>query len=235
MDKKQIIGALAVLGVSLIIIFGGLAIVYYIDPTLIGIAPNKSTNLKSNTSKNKLNRTPTVEITLERALELENLEKLYKKNIDSLKIMVDENQYYKDSLKNFYSKRISLKDTITIINEKYSTISNQNKLYSDSINKILVDYNNVKKKLVLLENKAKTEATTPNPIQDSTKIKNMITFAKIYNNANPQEVARILDNLDDSEATQILKLMQTKKASKVVEFLSPQKSAAIYKKGASFK
>lgn len=62
---------------------------------------------------------------------------------------------------------------------------------------------------------------------DSLTRANYQTFAKIYDNASPPEVARILQNLDGREAAVILKMMKKKQAGKVLEAMNPERAATI--------
>lgn len=63
--------------------------------------------------------------------------------------------------------------------------------------------------------------------QDSLEMRNFETYAKIYNNANPQDVANILALIDERDASKILKIMSKKQAGKVLESMEPNRAAAI--------
>jgi flagellar motility protein MotE (MotC chaperone) len=62
---------------------------------------------------------------------------------------------------------------------------------------------------------------------DSLEKFNWRLFAKIYDKAEPKEVAEILSELDERDAAFILKSMKPKVAAKVLENIAPETAAAI--------
>jgi flagellar motility protein MotE (MotC chaperone) len=67
---------------------------------------------------------------------------------------------------------------------------------------------------------------------DSLAEANFLTFAKIYDDSAPPNVAAILKNIDDREAAKILKLMKRKNAARVLESMDPERAAVMLSLGA---
>lgn len=67
---------------------------------------------------------------------------------------------------------------------------------------------------------------------DSLAEANYLTFAKIYDDSQPPNVAAILKNVDDREAAKILKLMKRKNAARVLESMDPERAAVMLSLGA---
>lgn len=61
---------------------------------------------------------------------------------------------------------------------------------------------------------------------DTLRWQHYEAFAKIYNNAPPEEVARILEQLPPQEAARILKAMNRRQAARVITALPPEYAAA---------
>ncbi len=61
---------------------------------------------------------------------------------------------------------------------------------------------------------------------DSTRLHHYQAFARIYDNAPPEEVARILEQLPPSDVALLLKLMNRKQAARVLALLPPEHAAA---------
>lgn len=239
MDKKQLTIAIIILSSLFILIFGGLLTVYFVNPALIGLAPKnlipQDSVIKADTSKiikDKIPVNPSIVISLERALQIDEIEK-EKNALDSIYNQLNnELVSLKDSIINLTKIKNKVKDTISKTNIKYDDLSKENKRILDSLNTILNNHNKDRQKLVLLENRIKSQEEFIAGKQDSLEIKNFADFAKMYNGVAPQDVARILEQIDERDAARILKMMQSRKASKVLEAMSSEKSAAILLLGA---
>ncbi len=243
MDKKQLTMVIYILSIFFLLIFGGLISIYFVNPSLIGLAPKnligKDSTAKStiNTNDKAINSNnipinPSITISLNRVLELEKIEQ-QKNNYDSaINNMNNTVKLLRDSVSNLLSIKINVNDTISKANLKYDNLSKENIRIIDSLNKIMVNYNKDKQRLVLLENRVKSQEDFISKQQDSLELKNFADFAKMYNGVAPADVARILEQIDERDAAKILKLMQSRKASKVLEAMPSEKSAAILLLGA---
>lgn len=239
MDKRQLTIAIAILSVLFLVIFGGLLTVYFINPSMIGLAPKKLLTQdtvkkveKPKLIKDKIPVNPTIVISMERAYQIEEIEK-QKNNLDSTgKRLYNEIKLLNDSIINLTKIKYQVKDTVSKVSLKYDNLAKENKRVLDSLNNILNNYNKDKQRLVLLENRVKSQEEFISKQQDSLEQKNFADFAKMYNGVAPQDVARILEQIDERDAARILKMMQSRKASKVLEAMSSEKSAAILLLGA---
>jgi len=236
MDKKQLTMAIIILSATFLLLIGGLLTVYFINPSLVGLEPKNL--IKKNNEKHiidQLNQTgiePTVLISLERAIELDNIEKDNIKLDSTIKIKEGRIVGLVDSLSSIYSKKISFKDTVSVINQKFNRLLANNKILNDSLNKIIRDYDKDRQRMALLENRIKSQEDFIVKQQDSLEIKNFADFAKMYNGVAPKDVARILEQIDERDAARILKMMSSRKAGKVLESMTAEKSAAILLLGA---
>lgn len=147
--------------------------------------------------------------------------------------LVNYSSYLKDSLGKLNSKLLevqkelqytqdSLEKMNLLINEKDKQIARMINEISGKENEIL------SLRRFIEEQKASGKALT-----DSAKMLVYTTFAKIYENADAQEVAKIIELLDDRDAIAILKVMNKKKAGKIIDMLKPERSAKLLE--ASFK
>ncbi|HRP02586.1 MAG TPA: hypothetical protein PLE30_08065 [Candidatus Kapabacteria bacterium] len=239
MDKKQITIIIIILSVLFVVIFGGLLGVYFINPSLIGLAPKnllaKDTVKKAVVSKiikDKIPVNPSIVISMERALEIDNIEK-QRYLLDSVnKDIKQKFAILQDSINLLTTNKRKVTDTISKVNLKYQNVVKENQRVIDSLDKILSNYNSDKQRLALLENRVKSQEEFISKHQDSLEAKNFADFAKMYNSVAPADVARILEQIDERDAARILKLMQSRKASKVLEAMPSEKSAAILLLGA---
>lgn len=88
-------------------------------------------------------------------------------------------------------------------------------------------FDSLKNEMQVLQNRQESEETNFALKLDSLTRANYQTFAKIYDNTNPPEVAQILQNIDGREAALILKMMKKKQAGKVLEAMNPERAANI--------
>ncbi len=230
MNTEQLTKYIIIISLTFLLIVGGIVTIYFVNPSLIGLAPKSilnPQNINKQDTLAKVKEEPLVLLSLERTLKLEEIEKENLKLDSILKDIQTKNTILVDSLKNLYSKKISFKDTVTVLNELIKQHLSNNKQLSDSIKAILQNYDKDKQRISLLENRLKSQEEFINRQQDSITQRNFQEFAKIFNNTNPQEVARILEQLDERDAARIIKMMSTRRASKVLEAMSAEKSAAI--------
>lgn len=154
--------------------------------------------------------------------------------------IINENQFLVN-----YSK--NLQDSLKRLNLNLLELQKSNSKLLDSLNKIyslwtqktqensnlLARFQQKEKELEDLKNQIQRQQESGKAMTDSAKQVVFSTFAKIYENADPNEVAKIIELLDDKDALAILKLMNKKKAGKIIDALKPERSAQILE--ASFK
>lgn len=134
-----------------------------------------------------------------------------------------------------------LQDSLNKLNTSFSEIERLKKDLEDSLQlwkgKFEEKSREVSNLLNRIQQKEKTIAELQSLIDKKTKSGKAITdsakqdvystFAKIYENSDPKEVAKILELLDEEQALSILKAMSKKKAGKIIDVLSPERSARI--------
>jgi len=225
MSPKQLIILVSALSFAFIIMLAALFGVYKYYPTYLGLPPNPEDTLA-------VEETPIFNephIVMSRS-EVDVLQtKLLK--MDLLKIQNDSLREIRnrlwDSLKVMDKNINQWKDSVISINDTINDKNKNNKILLDSI-ETLRNYNKKslhENKLVRQHSKDLEEMLANR--YDSMEVENFETFAKIYNSANPNDVAKILEQIDERDAAKILKLMQKKKAGKVLEVMLPEQAAAI--------
>jgi flagellar motility protein MotE (MotC chaperone) len=216
-----VVAGSAILGIAIILgVF-----TYY--PEVIGLEEEPS-NLDSLANvADTLQIDPTIEITKDRLDEFMQyrMEKFnLRKEKDSLLVettdLIDSIDILKDVSANYLdSVNMTLAERDSVIKQRNETLDSLNKLYRNLQDKI--------KELELAQKRINDQDDYIEQKIDSVEIENFKTFAKMYNNTNPAEVARILEQIDERDASKILKFMQTKKAGKVLESMQPERAAAI--------
>ncbi len=98
---------------------------------------------------------------------------------------------------------------------------------SDSVRKISVEYKNTLLDVSNLQKRLENQDKEYMQKMDSLEKYNWTLFAKIYDKAEPKEVAKILSELDERDAAFILKVMKPKIAAKVLENIAPETAASI--------
>lgn len=226
MNLKQVMLILAIIIASLLLIAGILFAIYKFAPQLLGIKPAEPEKT-TETMKTEFKSEP--KVVLSRPQYDEWLQKSF-----NAKVILEENKF----LLNY---RRTLQDSIQKINRRLDSLVKLLDLTADSIAKKekLVEEKdkNIKKLLAEIEAKNKQIAEftqkenqqriSGKPLTDSARQALYSTFAKIYENANPKEVAKIFENLSDEHVISILRLMSKKKAGKIIDALNPERSAAI--------
>lgn len=146
-------------------------------------------------------------------VKFDSLKRIEKYLRDSLKSNDNTLRAFKDSLSRAYKNadkaiknKDDMQDSLSKVNEALKLANNR--------------YETAQKRIENYENMLEARIDTASKI-------NFETFAKIYDNTRPQEVAGILEQLDERDAAKILKLMNKKKAGKVLEAMKPENAAAI--------
>ncbi len=237
MSYKKLIIIIVSLIISLLIAIVGLMLLYKFKPELIGLAP-KNNNSKEKVEENK-NKDKLLKADAKMNISLLEFNKMQSELIKSaiLKYQNEDIQKQKnflyDSLKNVSISMKPTRDSLVMLRDSFQISRTYINHLNDSLNKLSTLYNtalsDIKKTKSTI--KDKTEKTKQEQIAkktaDSTKQYNLMNYAKIYNNSNPQEVALILDQLDEKDAAFIIKNMNKKKAAKVIEKMQPESAAAI--------
>ncbi|MFP4368860.1 MAG: magnesium transporter MgtE N-terminal domain-containing protein [Candidatus Kapaibacterium sp.] len=138
-----------------------------------------------------------------------------------------------DSLKNEKDISKSRLDSVGRIKSTVDTNIKQIAYLKDSINTINARLQKAENKLKLAQGLVEDQEKLMAAKMDSLETMNFTTFAKMYDNAEPAEVARILEQIDERDAARILKMMQRKKAGKVLEAMRAESAAAILLLGAN--
>lgn len=237
MNMRQLIIGIIIVSAVFALIMAGIIGVFKYKPELIGIKDKSDTTKVKKIEKPVKKETPVIlhDVYYEPTVEIsqEMLEKLelgllknddYIVKIDSLKNI---EKYLRDSLKSGYSKEMAYRDSLKRSMSNFSNILKEKNFLSDSLSRTagLVKsanekYENAKKRIENYESLMESRI-------DTASRSNFETFAKIYENSKPAEVARILEQLDERDAAKILKKMSRKKAGKVLESMKPENAAAI--------
>ena len=145
------------------------------------------------------------QVTLKSKLDTEILAKREKEKEEFEKQKVEVEKQKKDSLGNLVA---SLTDSLNRARSEYGAASRQASELS----------------MALTRQQSAVKAT-----QDSAENAEYAQYARMYNAANPKDVAAILNKADKVKAATILKLMKNKVAAKVIESLKPDKAVEIMK------
>jgi len=221
MDKKQILAAIAILAGTFLLIIGSVVGIYFLNPEILGFSPTKNPNsakyeefeqVKSDSIEEEFSNTSD-----QSDIQYDSLKSLNLILKDSLNAKSEIIKIYNDSIASLVKRIIELDN---FQNSRIDSV----KIVKNRISQVLNDYNNVKIELLKKDSLMVKK-------KDSLTEKNMIQFAKIYDNSGPKEVAKILEKLDSKDAAKILKLMQVKKAGKVLESMKPEIAAQILLEG----
>jgi hypothetical protein len=222
MNARQLLILITVVSSLLALSFFSFLGVYYYDRTLLGF-PVDSTQINIDT----LYTEPTVRISEYRLRELEDIirqrRRLDKKS-DSLTEVTESRL---DSMEMLQKQIAKWQDSVMKVHANLAAVKRTSATIQDSLNTLESIYAKNQKRLKLSNEKIENQNEFITQRQDTLEGENFETFAKIYNNSNPQDVARILEQLDERDAAKILKLMQKKKAGKVLEAMMPEQAAAI--------
>lgn len=227
MDTKQLLTVLIIVAAAFILAVGIVLSIFTFYPEAIGLEDDKP-NLDSLAKvADTIKIDPTVEITQNKLNEFLT----YRREKHQLKLERDSLQNTSgsliDSIKKIDKKSFAILDSLNKVKTiKDSVLVQKNKLL-DSLNKIYKDLQTKIKEVELAQQRIENQDVFLEKKQDSIETDNFKTFAKMYNNSNPQEVAKILEQIDERDASKILKFMQTKKAGKVLESMQPERAAAI--------
>lgn len=227
MDNKQIIVLVLIIAGAVIATIAIVLGVFTFYPEVIGLEEEKPNQDSLALLADTVRIDSTIEITKDRLEELltyrnqkfelrqdrDSLQTSADKLIDSIKRVQKKSGKFLDSL----NKLAMIKDSVLI--QKSKLLDSLNKIYKDLQRKI--------KEVEIAQKRIEEQDKFLEKKQDSIEIENFKTYAKMYNNSSPTEVAKILEQIDERDASKILKFMQTKKAGKVLESMQPERAAAI--------
>lgn len=235
MDAKKIIMIMLIASASFTFIVLAIIGIYRYEPEMLGLPPHPvdSTEVVEIQEQDTVEYVSTIEITRNRLERLqENIREKYslKRDKDSLASfaisLLDSIKKYEGRLAGIKEEADSIKSSIAAVREVKDSLELAVNNFNDSL-KIARD------KLKLARQKISDQEEFIEMKQDTLQEKNFETFAKIYNNAEPADIARILEQIDERDAAKILKLMRKKKAGKVLDAMQPEHAAAILLLGAS--
>lgn len=217
MDMKQILTAIAVLGVTFALLAGAFVGIYFFYPEMLGFSPKKS-KAKHLLSDSTMTFADSVEAfqrqkTDDIVMPYDSLKMMALSLKDSLKDKNEIVQIYNDSISALVKRIVDLNQNENKMLDSISSIKSK-------LSRTLADLKDVKGEIVAKDSLESIKG-------DSLSLQNLTQFAKIYNNTRPSEVAKILEKLDGRDAAKILKLMQAKKAGKVLETMNPEIAAKL--------
>lgn len=225
MTQKQIIILFVSVMMTMSLIFLLAAGLYKYKPSLLGL-PSKDTVPETQIWD-------TLQLRRETVIDPAELEKMrksiqeYKAKFHSEKLKAELAYKLSDTLNDKAMMIRDLSDTLVMREDSISFLWSKIGKLNDSIADLdrLVGMHKSESELYaeIIDEKDAKYADK----EDSLYLENFKSFAKLYNNAEPAEVAQILTRIDDSDAARILKFMQKKKAGAVIENLPANKAAAI--------
>lgn len=220
MDTKQILAAVSILIGTFILIIGTVVGIYYFYPELLGFTPKLSTVQRPNVAMTKSDSLAAQKKkdSTELSIPYDSLKKMAFSLKDSLYNKREIIQNYNDSISGLVKRILDLNSNESKLNDSVNTYKKQ----------LATVVSNMKEFQELVAKKDSLNIV----VKDSLSEKNLVQFAKIYNNSAPTEVAKILEKIDGKDAAKILKIMQPKKAGKVLEAMKPEFAAEILLKGA---
>lgn len=227
MNSKQIIIIVVVIaGAFLAILVSMIAVITYY-PSVAGLENEESQDTtKAKTVKAK----PGEKWISIRESKLQELESYFDKSRNLQQIndsLIKQSAAINDSARKVFGMRTAFTDSVDSWKKNFNDLGQVNNKLRDSIAKITQDLKQSEDKLKSAQSKIDDQDKYINRKLDTLETKNFETYAKIYNNATPADVAKILSQIDERDASKILKMMSAKKASKVLESMKPEQAAAI--------
>lgn len=225
MSPKQLILLVLALSLAFILILAGLFGVYKYYPEYLGLPPHPKDTL----AEEKITPYAEPHLVISRS-EFEELQSrilkydLLKARNDSLSKMHDR---LWDSLKAMNNNIRQWKDSVLAVRDTMKSKENEKQQLLDSLDALRNKYKKSLHENKVVRQHVKDLEEMLASRYDSLEINNFETFANIYNNSNPADVAKILEQLDERDAAKILKMMKKKKAGKVLEEMLPEHAAAI--------
>jgi flagellar motility protein MotE (MotC chaperone) len=222
MEIKQILTASAIILGTFVLIVGSVVGIYFLYPEVLGFAPpqvrkdkiakdSASTKFDSLALKKQNDSS-------ELAIPYDSLKNIAFALKDSLRNKKDALKIYNDSISGLVKRIIQLDNNESKITDSVNIVKRQ-------MSKAMDDLQQLKKSVGLKDSLNAVKA-------DSMSIKNLVQFAKIYNNVAPTEVAKILEKIENrKDVAKIIKLMQPRKAGKVLESMKPEMAADILLQG----
>lgn len=234
MNVKQALLILAIVLGSLILVLLALLALYKFAPGIFGIKqeePKKEE--KAEKIQEELKTEP--KVVLSRYEYDEWLQKsfnAYAVGIEN-QFLVNYSKYLLDSLKRINESFLDSQRQLEKFSDSLAILYNRLKQKESEMLKVLSQLKQKDEEISELKSFIEKQEESGKALTDSAKRVVYNTFAKIYENSDPKEVAKIIELLDDKDALAILKSMNKKKAGKIIDMLKPERSAQILQ--ASFK
>lgn len=239
MNLRQLVIGFIVLAVISAILLGSLLAVFEYKPEWIGL-PAKIDSTQAAKQIEMPKPKPVKPVYIEPAVKItEKQLALFENGMINLEIMKQKKdslirleKFLRDSLYKNYVQSKSMQDSVKrAIFNMDNAVKNQN-FVNDSLNRLSAEYKKALDRNETLKKRLEIYEKAMASKNDTLETKNFNTFAKIYDNAAPTEVAKILEQIDERDAAKILKIMSKKKAGKVLEAMKPENAAAILLLGA---
>lgn len=225
MNQKQLIILLVSIVMSMSLVLLLAAGMYKYKPELLGLPSRDTVPEVAVWDTLQLRRETVID-----PMELNRLRKSlqeYKAKFRSEKMKAELAYKLDDTLTDKEMLIRELNDTVDVRETKIEKLLGDIEQLKDSIADLdrLVDMH--KSESDLYSEMIDEQSAKFSDVEDSLYVENFKSFAKLYNNAEPADVAQILSRIDDADAARILKFMQKKKAGAVIENLPANKAAAI--------
>ncbi|MCX7879665.1 MAG: hypothetical protein N2517_03300 [Ignavibacteria bacterium] len=228
MNTKQILTIVLIVFLSFVSIFLIILGLYKLAPSFFGIeTTTEKQETKSESETERFESEPKV------VLSKKEFDEWMQKSFNSQAIATENlfltnyTKYLLDSIgkanaqiENYRSKNVALIDSLTIISKE---LSKKNKQILELTNQLQLQEKQIQKFSLQLG----TDLQGSGTLSDSARRAIFSTYAKIYENADPKEVAKIIELIDEKTAFEILKSMSKRKAGKVIDALKPERSARI--------
>ncbi len=130
-------------------------------------------------------------------------------------------------------------DTIKVVSEaeilkvKSDSLEQALRTVSDSLHRVSSSLTNLQSEHKQMSEKieidTKEREKKETALRDSTRLKNLIITAEMYEKAQASEVAKILSESEPEYSASILKLMKRKNAAKVLELMPTKKAVKVTK------
>lgn len=234
MNVKQALLILAIVLGSLILVFLTLLALYKFAPGIFGIQPEEpKKEERIEKTKEEFKTEPKV------VLSRKEYDEWLQKSFNAYAIQTENqflanySKYLQDSLKKINDFFQESKKQIGALSDSLSMLTNLLREKETQLLKLSTQLQQKDKEISELRGFIEKQQESGKALTDSAKQVVYNTFAKIYENSDPKEVAKIIELLDDRDALAILKAMNKKKAGKIIDMLKPERSAQILE--ASFK
>lgn len=223
MSSKQliIIALVSVLSLGIALVAGLLLLKY--DPTIFGKLPSDKDEKKIYIVEPDDN----LSISGKKLMELESS---YEERLDLEKKYADLSNELEKIENKFESFKNNTEDKVKNaekIEQDFESLKKSKAQLKDSIEFMKKKIKEQEERYISELEKTKDMINRLTGASDSLKGERFKAFAKIYNNAKPEEVAKILEKVTAKNTALILKLMSKKQAGKVVESLDKDYAAEV--------